>query len=83
MGGVLIHYQLIRQRPQISPALSPCSQAVLQNNLAEDPLDNEEQLQDQLDSLPYLCRFQVPPCALICSRRQCCAAVVPVAQALC
>jgi exportin-7 len=24
----------------------------------EDPLDNEEQLQDQLDSLPYLCRFQ-------------------------
>ena len=47
---------------------------MLQNNLAEDPLDNEEQLQDQLDSLPYLCRFQVPPCALICSRRQCCAA---------
>lgn len=33
-------------------------QAVLQNNLAEDPLDNEEHLQDQLDSLPYLCRFQ-------------------------
>eukprot|EP00271_Cylindrocystis_brebissonii_P005659 TRINITY_DN17835_c0_g2_i1.p1 TRINITY_DN17835_c0_g2~~TRINITY_DN17835_c0_g2_i1.p1 ORF type:complete len:1060 (+),score=142.88 TRINITY_DN17835_c0_g2_i1:716-3895(+) len=35
-------------------------QAVLQNNIAvdEDPLDNEEQLQDQLDSLPYLCRFQ-------------------------
>ncbi|KAI3436525.1 hypothetical protein D9Q98_005942 [Chlorella vulgaris] len=24
----------------------------------EDPLDNEEQLQDQMDSLPYLCRFQ-------------------------
>jgi len=33
-------------------------QAVLQNNIAEDPLDNEEHLQDQLDSLPYLCRFQ-------------------------
>eukprot|EP00897_Mesotaenium_endlicherianum_P004381 jgi/Mesen1/3971/ME000210S03214 len=33
-------------------------QAVLQNNLAEDPLDNEEHLSDQLDSLPYLCRFQ-------------------------
>eukprot|EP00850_Spirogloea_muscicola_P007102 SM000035S13082 [mRNA] locus=s35:297618:305506:+ [translate_table: standard] len=33
-------------------------QAVLQNNITEDPLDNEEQLQDQLDSLPYLCRFQ-------------------------
>lgn len=32
--------------------------AVLQNNISEDPLDNEEQLQDQLDSLPYLCRFQ-------------------------
>ncbi|KAH9557462.1 hypothetical protein CY35_07G085500 [Sphagnum magellanicum] len=31
---------------------------VLQNNITEDPLDNEEQLQDQLDSLPYLCRFQ-------------------------
>ena len=24
----------------------------------EDPLDNEEQLSDQMDSLPYLCRFQ-------------------------
>ncbi|CAM6032695.1 unnamed protein product [Sphagnum compactum] len=33
-------------------------QMVLQNNITEDPLDNEEQLQDQLDSLPYLCRFQ-------------------------
>uniref|UniRef100_A0A7S1SV05 Exportin-7/Ran-binding protein 17 TPR repeats domain-containing protein n=1 Tax=Tetraselmis chuii TaxID=63592 RepID=A0A7S1SV05_9CHLO len=31
---------------------------VLQNGSTEDPLDNEEQLQDQLDSLPYLCRFQ-------------------------
>lgn len=33
-------------------------QAVLQNHLPEDPLDNDEQLQDQLDNLPYLCRFQ-------------------------
>eukprot|EP00898_Chlorokybus_atmophyticus_P001655 jgi/Chlat1/2490/Chrsp175S02362 len=33
-------------------------QAVLQSNFTDDPLDNEEQLQDQLDSLPYLCRFQ-------------------------
>lgn len=32
--------------------------AVAQNGASEDPLDNEEQLQDQLDSLPYLCRFQ-------------------------
>jgi exportin-7 len=24
----------------------------------EDPLDNEEALQEQLESLPYLCRFQ-------------------------
>ena len=24
----------------------------------EDPLDNEEQLGDQLDALPFLCRFQ-------------------------
>ncbi|GBG80488.1 hypothetical protein CBR_g30950 [Chara braunii] len=32
--------------------------AVIQNANLEDPLDNEEQLQDQLDSLPSLCRFQ-------------------------
>ena len=32
--------------------------AVLQNGVSDDPLDNDEQLQDQLDSLPYLCRFQ-------------------------
>ena len=30
----------------------------LQDSSVEDPLDNEEQLQDQLDSLPYLCRFE-------------------------
>ncbi|CAI5993163.1 unnamed protein product, partial [Closterium sp. NIES-64] len=35
-----------------------CWASVLQNNLSEDPLDNDEQLQDQLDNLPYLCRFQ-------------------------
>lgn len=33
-------------------------QAVLQNNVSEDPLGNEEHLQDQMNSLPYLCRFQ-------------------------
>lgn len=32
--------------------------AVLQSGVGDDPLDNDEQLQDQLDSLPYLCRFQ-------------------------
>ena len=34
-------------------------QAVLESQLADDPLDNDEQLQDHMDSLPYLCRFQV------------------------
>ena len=32
-------------------------QVVAQGGL-EDPLDKEEELQDQMDSLPYLCRFQ-------------------------
>ena len=27
-------------------------------NEGDDPLDNEEQLQDQMDSLPYMCRLQ-------------------------
>ncbi|KFM22754.1 Exportin-7 [Auxenochlorella protothecoides] len=31
---------------------------VVQDGLTDDPLDSEEQLQDQLDSLPYLFRFQ-------------------------
>lgn len=31
---------------------------VSQGQALEDPLDNEEQLQEQLESLPYLCRFQ-------------------------
>ncbi|XP_020528285.1 exportin-7 isoform X3 [Amborella trichopoda] len=33
-------------------------QAALLDDLSEDPLDNVELLQDQLDSFPYLCRFQ-------------------------
>ena len=32
--------------------------AVLANGMEEDPLDQEEALQDQMDSLPYICRFQ-------------------------
>lgn len=32
--------------------------AVLANGLTEDPLESEEQLQEQMDSLPYMCRFQ-------------------------
>ena len=31
---------------------------VLSNGQMEDPLENEEQLQEQMDSLPYMCRFQ-------------------------
>ena len=30
----------------------------MQGQAPEDPLDNEEQLQEQLESLPYLCRFK-------------------------
>ncbi|PTQ44851.1 hypothetical protein MARPO_0017s0001 [Marchantia polymorpha] len=33
-------------------------QAVVDKKISEDPLEHREQLQDQLDSLPYLCRFQ-------------------------
>ncbi|XP_010694655.2 uncharacterized protein LOC104907423 isoform X1 [Beta vulgaris subsp. vulgaris] len=33
-------------------------QAVLPDDFSENPLDNVELLQDQLDSFPYLCRFQ-------------------------
>ena len=41
-------------------------QVVLQGGL-EDPLDKEEELQDQMDSLPYLCRFQYDDtCTYIC-----------------
>lgn len=32
--------------------------AAVQGQALEDPLDNEEHLQEQLESLPYLCRFQ-------------------------
>ena len=43
--------------------------AVLGNGVAEDPLENEEQVQDQMDSLPYMCRFQYEHAAeLITSR---------------
>ena len=31
---------------------------VLSSGQMEDPLENEEQLQEQMDSLPYMCRFQ-------------------------
>ncbi|PNT70346.1 exportin-7 isoform X3 [Brachypodium distachyon] len=31
----------------------------------ENPLDNVEGLQDQLESLPYLCRFQYESCSLL------------------
>lgn len=31
---------------------------VIQNNLLEDMLDNEEQMAEQMDALPYLVRFQ-------------------------
>lgn len=33
-------------------------QAILPDELSENPLDNVELLQDQLDCFPYLCRFQ-------------------------
>lgn len=43
--------------------------AVLANGIAEDPLESEEQLQEQMDSLPYMCRFQYEHAAeLIVSR---------------
>ena len=32
--------------------------AVARGDADEDPVDNEERLQDQLESLPHLCRFQ-------------------------
>lgn len=31
---------------------------VLDNNLEDDPLDNEDQMAEQMESLPYPCRFQ-------------------------
>ncbi|KAF3676435.1 hypothetical protein FXO38_04290 [Capsicum annuum] len=33
------------------------------SDLSENPLDNVELLQDQLDCLPYLCRFQYDSCS--------------------
>eukprot|EP00892_Ulva_mutabilis_P000720 jgi/Ulvmu1/10649/UM066_0030.1 len=48
--------------PQIISAYVQCRldsvQLVAQGQAVEDPLDNEENLQEQLESLPYLCRFQ-------------------------
>eukprot|EP00803_Ostreobium_quekettii_P004119 evm.model.scf_281.4 EVM.evm.TU.scf_281.4 scf_281:37255-51104(+) len=45
-----------------------CVRAVLQNGITEDPLDNEGELQDQLESLPHLFRFQYDKtCVLVCS----------------
>ncbi|KAJ4771637.1 ARM repeat superfamily protein [Rhynchospora pubera] len=35
-----------------------CVQAGLPDDLEDNPLDNVELLQDQLESFPYLCRFQ-------------------------
>lgn len=42
----------------ITSRLDSVRAVAMQGGLAEDPLDNEDQLQDQLDSLPHLCRFQ-------------------------
>ncbi|CAL5431401.1 unnamed protein product [Camellia sinensis] len=38
-------------------------QAGLSDDLSEDPLDNVELLQDQLECIPYLCRFQYEICS--------------------
>ncbi|KAK2988430.1 hypothetical protein RJ640_023977 [Escallonia rubra] len=38
-------------------------QAGLSDDLSENPLDNAELLQDQLDFIPYLCRFQYESCS--------------------
>ncbi|KAL5546843.1 hypothetical protein UlMin_006530 [Ulmus minor] len=38
-------------------------QSSLTDELLEDPLDNVELLQDQLDFLPYLCRFKYDACS--------------------
>lgn len=40
----------------------------MQDPTLDDPLDNEEALQEQLESLPFLCRFQYERmAAYICS----------------
>ncbi|PSS15752.1 Exportin-7 like [Actinidia chinensis var. chinensis] len=38
-------------------------QAGLSDDLSGDPLDNVELLQDQLECIPYLCRFQYESCS--------------------
>ncbi|XP_047307170.1 exportin-7-A-like isoform X3 [Impatiens glandulifera] len=40
------------------------AQAGLPDDLSEDPLDNAELLQDQLECIPYLCRFQYDRCSM-------------------
>lgn len=44
-----------------------CVRAVLQDGMMDDPLDNEGELQDQLDSLPHLFRFQYENTCLLVS----------------
>ncbi|KAM4091517.1 hypothetical protein ACJW30_09G141900 [Castanea mollissima] len=39
-------------------------QSEFSDELSEDPLDNVELLQDQLDFIPYLCRFQYETCGM-------------------
>nr|POE61109.1 exportin-7 [Quercus suber] len=39
-------------------------QSEFSDELYEDPLDNVELLQDQLDFIPYLCRFQYETCGM-------------------
>jgi exportin-7 len=42
--------------------------AVLAASSMDDPLDNEEQLQDQMESLPAMCRFLYDAtCEYMCS----------------
>lgn len=45
----------------ITSRLDSVAEAVKGGN--EDPLDNEEQMADQLDAIPFLCRFQYRPTA--------------------
>ena len=43
---------------------------VLQNNLLEDMLDNEEQLSEQMDALPYLVGTSWPAWCTALDRHQ-------------
>jgi exportin-7 len=42
----------------VQSRLESVQRVVAQDPTVEDPMENEEQLQEQLESLPYLCRFQ-------------------------